>query len=417
MSPPKFAPIESVWAVETAFASQIFDAIKAGPCNYECDSSVNVVNTNGVALMEVRGVLTKYPTYLQAIFGGAASTDLQAAFTAAINDQSIHAICIVVDSPGGAVSGVPELADSIFAARQSGKTVVVQVDGLMASAAYYFGSQADRIYATHRTNRIGAIGAMMALNDTSKQAEKEGVETVVATTGELKPMGLPGVALTDAMRATMLASVTAANAEFTAAIQRGRGMKPEQLSSMSDGRVINATDALITGLIDGIQSLDVTLAALQGSNRTVPKIKGKNMAGATFAEIKAECVGAPAEFIVQCQESGAELPQVKANWEARRMAIQAEQAAKIETLTATVATLTAELATEKARTAPVIKGKEVPAGGSSQNSGELTAPQQFKEGVNALAATGLSRAAATSKYVSQNPTVHAAFLAEMKGAK
>jgi len=120
---------------------------------------------------------------------------------------------------------------------------------------------------------------------------------------------------------------------------------------------------------------------------------------------------------VQCMESGAELPQVKANWEAKRLAVQAEQAAKIETLTATVATLTAELATEKARTAPIAKGKEVPAGGSTQNSGELTATQQFQEGVNALAATGLSRAAATAKYVSQNPTVHAAFLAEMKGAK
>lgn len=416
MSPPKITT-ESIWAVETAFASKLFDAIKAGPGGYECESSVNVVNMGGVALLEVRGVLTKYPSYLQAMFGGAASTDIQAAFNKAINDQSIHAICVVVDSPGGAVSGVPELADAIFAAKQSGKQVVMQVDGVMASAAYYFGSQADKIYATHRTNRIGAIGAMMALADTSKQAEEEGIEIVVATTGELKPMGMPGVALSEAMRASMLESVTAANAEFTAAIQRGRGLKPEQLSSMSDGRVINAAEAVTAGLIDGIQSLDVTLAALQGSNRTVPKTKGKTMAGATFAEIKAECVGAPAEFIVQCQESGAELPQVKANWEARRMAIQAEQATKIETLTATVATLTAELATEKARTAPIIKGKEVPAGGSSQNSGELTATQQFQEGVNALAATGLSRAVATAKYVSQNPTVHAAFLAEMKGAK
>ncbi|MES2788135.1 MAG: S49 family peptidase [Planctomycetota bacterium] len=417
--PSSHAPIESVWAVETAFASQLFSALQRAPDSIVGESTINVVNSNGVAIMEVRGVLTKYPSVMQAVFGGAATTDLQEAFQAAIDDSGIHAICLVMDSPGGAISGIPEMADAIFAARQSGKQVVAQIDGLMASAAYYLGSQADKVYASHKANRIGSIGTMMVLQDSSKQAAMQGIDVCVATTGELKPMGVPGVALTDAMKAAMQGIVTAGQADFAAAIQRGRKLTPEQLGGMSDGRVVSATEAVTTGLIDGIQSLNVTLAALQGSNKKFTK-KGNSMAEATYAELKAECVGASAEFIVQCLEKKLEPEAARSLWLSNLTASSTDLTAKLTEANATVTRLTTELAAEKAKTAGTSKGKEVPSGGANQNSGELSAVQQFKDGVNAIAAKGVTRSAAVVQFVRENPEVHQAYLAEtiaMRGGK
>ncbi|MES2788794.1 MAG: S49 family peptidase [Planctomycetota bacterium] len=274
-------------------------------------------------MIELRGVLTKYPSYMQAMFGGAATIDVKAAFDSAMADSSIRGVCLVIDSPGGAVSGIAELGDAIFAARKSGKIVAVQVDGMMASAAFWLGSQADKIYATHKSDRVGAIGTVMALQDSSKQAEMSGIQVVVATTGALKPMGIPGVAISDTMKASMLATVTANQNEFSAAIQRGRGLSAALVKGVSDGSLMSAADAVAMGLIDGVQSLDVTLAALQGG--------------------------------------------------------------------------------KVARTA----------NGAGMQPG-VTAAQQFQAGVNALAATGLDREKATSRFVRTNPEVHAAFLAEAR---
>lgn len=320
-------PFEQIWAVDAGFQQNLFAAMKAGPGSYAASSTVGVTNQNGIAVIEVRGIVSKYPSFLQAMFGGAATVDIRAALDIALTDPSIKGICFVIDSPGGAVSGIAELADAIYAARQSGKLIVAQVDGMMASAAYWVGSQASKVYATNKSDRVGAIGTMMALNDTSKQAAAQGVEVVVATTGSLKPMGVPGVPISDAMRANMLRTVTEMQGYFSEAVQRGRGITAKQVGFVGDGSVLTATDAIVFGLVDGVQSLDVTLAAMQGG----------------------------------------------------------------------------KVATGSNGNRSVITSGTQPG---------MTATHQFQEGVNALAATGISRAAATAKYVSQNPTVHAAFLAE-----
>lgn len=409
--------IESVWSVEPSFATQLFDAIRQGPNGLDRMSTVNVVNRDGVAIIEARGVLTKYPSYLQSLFGGAATTDLHDAFKAATLDPYVTAICLLIDSPGGAANGIPALADAIHEARGKGKPVAVQIDGVLASAAYYFASQADKVYASHRSDRAGSIGTMLVIEDSSKAAEKAGVEMFVASSGELKSIGAPGVPLTDAQKTYLQSTVDAMQADFSAAVQRGRKLTPEQVQAVADGRVLTAPDAINAGLIDGIQSLETTLAELQGSKKPLVKVGGKRMASASYAEIKAECVGATPEFIVQCQEAGLEPQQCRANWFAKLTQQTAADATKVAELTAKVAELEAQQVANQTKIEALTKTPVVPPGGAKVAEGAETvsAVQQFREGVNKLVSAGVSRQIAVSQFVRANPEINAAMLAETKG--
>jgi ClpP class serine protease len=81
-------------------------------------------------------------------------------------DESIGAIVIQIDSPGGNVAGTPEVARKIYEARGKGKAIIAQADSLMASAAYYIGAAADEIVATP-SSEVGSIGVYAVHEDAS----------------------------------------------------------------------------------------------------------------------------------------------------------------------------------------------------------------------------------------------------------
>lgn len=414
----KTSPIDAVWAIESSFGAQMQGVLASGPGQFDYQH-VEARRQGTTDIIEIRGVLTKYPSDVQQHFGGAAVTELQPAFASAINGDAT-AVVFVMDSPGGEVSGIPGFADAIYEARKSGKKTIAQVDGLSASANYYLASQCDQIFCTHETDKVGSIGAIRVLADTSKLAANSGVELVVAKTGEMKSLGVPGAPITEEMRAYMQETVDAVQADFSKAVQRGRKMSEAAVKAVSDGRVYRATEAKQLGLIDGIQSLDQTLAALAGSSSS--KRKGRNMAGATYAELKAECVGASAEFLISCLDSGIDAGQARANWQAKQnqdvaamLAENVKLKADLATAQASVATLTTEIAGLKKKPASFI-----PAGGTSTQAstetegGGVSARDQFTALVNKEAATGIPRDRATMNVVKKNPEIHAAFLAEMK---
>lgn len=378
------------------------------------------VNLNGVDILEIRGVLTKYPSEAQLRHGGAAVTEIQPVFTQAINSDS-SAVVFVIDSPGGEVTGLPGLVDAVFEAKKSGKKVIAQIDGRAASAAYWLASQCDAIYCTHETDEAGSIGAIRVLTDSSKLAERDGIEILVFKTGEMKSLGVPGVPITDDMKTYIQSTVDAVYEDFSKAVQRGRKLSAEAVEAISDGRVFRATEAKQLGLIDGIQSLDTTLAMLAGN---YPKRRSRTMAGATLAEIKAECPGASAEFVVQCMESGADAGQVRANWKAKTDQIHAETLADntklkadLTAAQASIATLTAEVAGLKKKPASFIPAGGTATQATTEEAEGISATDQFTALVNAEAAKCGSRLKAVQAVVRSNPEVHKAMLIEAKGVK
>ena len=236
-------------------------AIKA----QERDERLPLKISNGLAVIPIRGVMMKNADIWTMLMGGTSTRMAKRAVDAAAADETVKTILLVIDSPGGSVDGLAELSDAVFAARQS-KRVIAQVDGTMASAAFHVASQADKIFAG-RMDVIGSIGTLLVVQDWSKAFEEAGVEVNVFKTGFFKGAGVMGSEVTDEQKAEFQRIVDEFFADFVAVVARGRGISKAEVMKSATGQVWLAADAKARGLIDGIKTVDETIARFSGPSR------------------------------------------------------------------------------------------------------------------------------------------------------
>lgn len=161
-------------------------------------------------------------------------------------DGAVKAILFEFDSPGGMVSGTPELARRIGAIR---KPNVSFTNGMIASAAYWLASATDRIYATPTSN-IGSIGVYIPVVDTTGWYQARGVKVELIKAGRLKGIGFPGVPLGDAAREHLQERVNQIYEMFTGAVVANR-RRPIASETMQ-GQTFLGAESLQRGLIDGL---------------------------------------------------------------------------------------------------------------------------------------------------------------------
>jgi len=233
---------------------------KLGPAGRDSAPEKYAVN-RGVAVIDIAGVLTKHPTIWQMIFGGATMQDMAAQIQAATKDRKVKSILLRIDSPGGTVAGVSDLADAIYKARQS-KRVVAYISDLGASGAYCAASQADAIYADVDA-MVGSIGVYLVVDDLSKMAEDRGIKVHVIKAGEHKGDGVAGAEVTSSQIKEFQRTVDQLAETFVDAVARGRGWDRQRVEKLADGRVHVGVHAQQLGLVDGIRSLDEVVAEMQ----------------------------------------------------------------------------------------------------------------------------------------------------------
>lgn len=155
-------------------------------------------------------------------------------------NNDLTKILLVIDSPGGAVTG---LSDYVQVIRDSKKEVIAINLGLMASAAYWIGSAADKIYSAD-TGLIGSIGTILSMPN------PDDTETVIVS--EQSPNKKMDVT-TKQGRADAQRIVNELAAIFISSVAVNRGVKEKViLSQYGKGSVFVAEDALIRGMIDGV---------------------------------------------------------------------------------------------------------------------------------------------------------------------
>lgn len=228
---------------------------------------------DGVAHIPVKGVVLKHPSRALDWFGYRYTSTERTArqLGHAIVDDGVRSIVLDVDSPGGTVSGVQELADIIGAARQV-KPVSAHISDFGASAAYWLASQASPVTA-NASGAVGSIGIYMTVMDMSRMAENQGVKVHVIASHELKGAGAPGAPVTDAQLANISRNVQSYANIFTAAIARGRGLSAEAAQRVSTGQVWIGKEAVELGLIDSVSSSeDAHKAAMVTSIPTILNI-------------------------------------------------------------------------------------------------------------------------------------------------
>lgn len=214
-----------------------------------------------IAVIPIRGVLANRMTGMEESSGGASAERIGAMVAAAAADPNISTIVYDIDSPGGTVPGIQELAAQMFALRGV-KRQVAQVNDTAASAAYWLAAQADEIVSIP-SGTVGSIGVFAAHEDLSAALEKEGIKVTLISAGKFKVAGNPFEPLSDSERAIVQARVDDAYSQFVKDVARGRGVTPAAVrGGYGEGRAISAADAKAAGLIDRIGTLDETLTRL-----------------------------------------------------------------------------------------------------------------------------------------------------------
>lgn len=192
---------------------------------------------------------------------GVGADEIGAMVDRAVADARVSAIVLDVDSPGGTVTGVPELAAKVRAARDV-KPVVAVANGLMASAAYWIGSAAGEVVVSP-SGEVGSIGVIMLHEDWTGMLEKEGVKVTEIVAGKYKTEGAPWKELDEEARAFFEGRVAEVYDWFVRDVAANRDDTPANVrKGYGEGRVLGGKDAVKAGLADRVGTLEETIGRL-----------------------------------------------------------------------------------------------------------------------------------------------------------
>ena len=237
--------------IETSHEPQIVGLTRPGP------------KSGRVARIPIVGPISRRASFWSMFFGGSSVDGLTKALREVAIDDTVGTVLLDIDSPGGTVSGMPELAAEVRRLRES-KHVVAIANSLTASAAYWIASQADEVVATPES-LTGSIGVFTVHEDWSKMLARVGIDVTYVHAGRYKVEGNPDQPLTDDARDHKQSIVDDAYRLFVNDVARGRGVSAAQVrSDYGEGRVLTATDALQAGMVDRIAGFDATVRRLAG---------------------------------------------------------------------------------------------------------------------------------------------------------
>lgn len=164
-------------------------------------------------------------------------------------DESIKAIVLRVDSPGGSVFGSELVRRELELARTAGKPVVVSMGNVAASGGYWISTASDEVIADAATI-TGSIGVFALLPNGEKALTKLGVHTEGTTTTWLGGAGDMRRAADPRLLALVQSSVDHIYADFTGKVAQARKTTPQAIDAVGQGRVWTGQQAKERGLVD-----------------------------------------------------------------------------------------------------------------------------------------------------------------------
>jgi len=225
-----------------------------------------------IAVLPLFGTIMHRMGGLDEYSGGTSTERFATWFRSAMADSTVKSIVIDVDSPGGTVNGVPELADEIFQGRGT-KQVVAVANSQAASAAYYLASQASE-FVVIPSGEVGSIGVYAAHVDLSQALEKEGAKVSLVSFGKYKTEANPYEPLSEEARAMLQERVDKFGKMFVNAVARGRNTDAANVNAnFGQGRMMLADDAKQAGMVDRVSTMERTLRRLGAKTRvrTLPE--------------------------------------------------------------------------------------------------------------------------------------------------
>lgn len=193
-----------------------------------------------VAVIDITGVISRTETIIDQIHQYR-------------DDQTVKAIVLRINSPGGSVAPVQEIYSEL---KKLDKPIVTSMSSTAASGGYYIAAIADEILANPGT-LTGSIGVIMQFTKLKGLYEKVGLEQQVVKSGKFKDTGSPVRDLTDEERQLLQATLDNVHNQFIDAVSEGRQehLTREDVVALADGRIFSGQQALEHKLVDQLGNL------------------------------------------------------------------------------------------------------------------------------------------------------------------
>jgi len=203
-------------------------------------SEASLIDGQGVGLVEVKGmILDSRETVRQLRYF--------------LKKDSVKAVVLRVDSPGGVVAPSQEISEEVkkFAAK---KKIIVSMGSLAASGGYYISAPATLIYANPGTI-TASIGVILKLSNIEELMDKIGIKSSTLKTGKFKDAGSPMRQMSDEERAMLQSVISSTHEQFVRAVASGRKLPLDEVRRIADGRVLSGEQAKELKLVDRLGTL------------------------------------------------------------------------------------------------------------------------------------------------------------------
>ena len=214
----------------------------------------NVDIRDGIAILHIDGALTYRSNLFKALFGVDTYDSISNAFNEIVADESVKGIVLSIDSPGGMLSGVSDIAEQIFKARGTKECgIVAHSAGRVCSAAYWIASACESVILSS-VGEAGSIGVQCVVSNGDAAPDGKSATTILRSNLSPNKNLDPN---TPAGRSALEKNIDAAAKVFLETVAAYRGTTYENvLENYGRGATFIGQDAVVAGLADGIESLD-----------------------------------------------------------------------------------------------------------------------------------------------------------------
>ena len=187
--------------------------------------------------------------------------EIETMFLDAVTDPAVKAVMLDINSGGGEVSGVFDLARQIHSARGL-KPIWAAADEFAFSAAYAIASAADRVTVA-ATGAVGSVGVIAVHRDESARDREAGLKYTAVYAGARKNDFTPHARLSDEARQRLQESVDETYDLFAATVARHRSMSVEAVKATEAATFAgHGGGAVGSGLADAVMPFREALAEL-----------------------------------------------------------------------------------------------------------------------------------------------------------
>ncbi len=213
---------------------------------------------NGTAVYKISGGILSSGNWLTRMFGYASYDEVRRNVMHAAANPEVRDILLIFSSPGGSAFGVVDGAEAIKKV-DAVKPVFSYTSSMMASGAYWLGSQARKIFVSPESES-GSIGVKLQHVSREKELENQGILVTEIKSSELKAVGSPYKNLSDKELSHLQDQVNQIATIFSTSMQKAR---PRLKTEALNGATFIGEESVRVGLSDAVASYDDVMAYIQ----------------------------------------------------------------------------------------------------------------------------------------------------------